>query len=126
MKILGIDYGTEHIGIAVGYSESGLAKPLATLSSSKNPQSTIEALISEHHIDALVVGISEKTSAEQAEQFANRLGETLKLPIHLADETLSSQEAASKLLHKGRAKRASVQHAAAAAIILERWMDAQI
>lgn len=126
MNVLGIDYGTENIGIALGDSESGLAEPLITLSASQNPQSAIETLISEHHIVALIVGVSEKSSAKQAREFANCLKETMNLPIHLVDETLSSREAMLKMLHKSRVKRSSVQHAAAAAVILGRWLDAQI
>lgn len=126
MDILGIDYGTEHIGIALGSTESGLTEPLTTLSStSYNLLSTIHSFVLEHHIDALVVGISEKISAERAKQFSKNLAASLKLPVHLADETFSSQEAQSKLFHKSRAKRASSQHAAAAAVILERWIEEQ-
>lgn len=125
MNVLGIDYGTEHIGIALGSTESGLAEPLTTLLAHQNPDSAIRALVSEHHSDIVVVGVSEKTSAAQAEQFANCLKLTVNLPVHLVDETLSSKEAISKLLHKSRKKRAIEQHAASAAVILERWMEEQ-
>lgn len=123
MNILGVDYGTEHIGLALGSTESYLSQPLTTLSSRQNPISAIRTLVLTHHIDVLIVGISEKISAEQATHFANRLKRVVNVPVNFVDETLSSQEAMSKLLHKSRKRRSNEQHAAAAAVIVERWLD---
>lgn len=125
MNVLGIDYGTRYIGLALGSTASGLAEPFATLLTSQAPETSIQPFVLKHAIDIVVVGVSEKTSARGAEQFASRLKVTVNLPVHLVDETLSSKEAVSKLLHKSRKKRAKEQHAAAAAVILERWMEEQ-
>lgn len=123
MNVIGIDYGTERIGVALGSTETGLSEPLTTVSAHQSPEKIVTSLAATHHASHLVVGISEQRSAQQARQFADRLRKIISVPIHLVDETLSTQEATSTLLHKSRSKRSSSQHAAAAAIILERWME---
>ena len=126
MNLLGIDYGTEHIGVALGSTESGLAEPLATLSSRQSPEGTIQSLVSKHGIRKIIIGVSEKISAKQAKQFADQLKQYANIPIELADETLSSKEAIEKLSHKSLLKRGTLQHAAAAAVILQRWLDSPV
>ena len=70
-----------------------------------------------------IIGVSEKISAKQAKQFADQLKQYANIPIELADETLSSKEAIEKLTHKSPLQRGALQHAAAAAVILQRWLD---
>lgn len=125
MNVLGIDYGTERIGVAFGSTETGLSEPFITVLTKQSPEETLKSLAATHHVSKIIVGISEQKSAQQATQFADRLKKIMRVPISFVDETLSSQEATSKLLHKRRTKRATSQHAAAAAVILERWMEDQ-
>jgi putative Holliday junction resolvase len=105
--LLGFDYGTKHIGVAVGQELTGTSAPLATLPS-RNADPDWEAitrLILEWRPAALVVGIplnldgTEQPMTEAARRFARRLEGRYGLPVHLADERLSSVEA-SRLLHE--------------------------
>lgn len=119
MNYLGLDYGLSHIGVA--FSSGSIATPLLTLSPPKS-LTFLSQIIDKYQIDALVVGMPEGSVAEPARQFARSL-ETLGKPVHMADETLSSRQAVDSLLHTTPARRQANEHAAAAAIILQSWLD---
>lgn len=112
MNYLGLDYGESHIGVAL--ASGPLAEPLTTLSREKVIQ-LIKPILKTHNIDAIVVG-------DCPEKFLNELSE-LELPIHQTDETLSTYDATQALLHTSQTRRKNTQHAVAAAIILQNWLD---
>lgn len=128
--LLGFDFGTRRIGVAVGQRVSGTARALTTLNARDGqpdwPQ--VERLIATWQPDALVVGLplqldgtrSEVTAA--AERFARRLHGRFHLPVHLQDERLSSY--AAEQADTGRRKSDSLD-ARAARIILQDWLDSQ-
>lgn len=125
MTILSFDYGLSHIGIALGSTDTGLAEPLAVINSG-NPDTVtgeIRKLINEHHPEKLIVGVSEQLSAQRSLDFASFLNKTFSLPVDISDETLSSREAENKTLHWKKSKGKFFRHAAAAAIILDRWLS---
>ena len=113
--LLGFDYGTRHIGVAVGQELTGTSAPLVTLPSrNENPDwDAISRLIEEWQPAALVVGIplnmdgTEQPMTAAARRFARRLEGRYHLPVHLADERLSSVEA-GRILH-GRDADAGVR-----------------
>ncbi len=128
--LLGFDYGTRKIGVAVGQVVTGTATPIATLHPVKNQPDweAIARLIDQWRPDALVVGLPfemDDTPAEihdQARRFARRLEGRFHLPVHLADERLTSREAWSRL--GGRAmKDLGRVDAMAAKLILETWLN---
>lgn len=123
MTVLGFDYGEKWIGVAIGSTDTGLAEPLLTLANSDRLFLNIAGLLAVHHPLQLVIGISERTSARQADAFTRRLAKETSLPTDLVDETLSTKEAQELTLHKRRDKQKQTLHAAAAAVILERWLS---
>lgn len=128
--LLGFDYGTHKIGVAVGQTLTGTASPLTTLSAVKNKPdwAAIEKLIREWQPDALVVGLpmemtdNEADNAPRAKKFARQLEGRFHLPVHMADERLTSREAWDQL---GRAAHKDVTRvdAVAAKLILETWLN---
>ncbi|MDO8488068.1 MAG: RuvX/YqgF family protein [bacterium] len=114
MHYLGLDYGESHVGVAL--AEGNLAEPLDTISR-KSALQLIKQLVVKHQIEELVVG-------ECPDQFLNDLA-GLGLPVHTVDETLSSQDAIQMLLHTTKIRRKNLQHAAAATVILQNWLDFQ-
>ncbi|MBK8162029.1 MAG: Holliday junction resolvase RuvX [Gammaproteobacteria bacterium] len=105
--LLGFDYGTKHIGVAVGQELTATSAPLATLPCrNETPDwDAITRLIEDWRPAALVVGIplnmdgTEQPMTEAARRFARRLEGRYRLPVYLADERLSSVEA-GRLLHE--------------------------
>lgn len=129
--LLGFDYGTRRIGVAVGQRLTGTARALATLAA--DDWRGIDRLVAEWRPAALVVGLplaldgSEQRMSAVARHFATRLAERYRLPVHLADERHSSGEAARRFAHRRAAGLARRKHAAtldaeAAGIILEAWL----
>lgn len=132
---LGFDFGQRRIGVAVGETITGSARPLITLAAREGqPDWTqVQALLQDWRPAALVVGIprhadgSEARITAPAERFARRLHGRFGLPVHTIDEQLSSHAAERELAARGRGGRHLAQQPEtvdrlAAAIILETWL----
>lgn len=127
--LLGFDYGTRKIGVAVGQTLTGTASPLETLQlvSHKPDWERIGKLIEQWQPEALVVGLpldvddTETDATAPARRFSRQLEGRFRLKVHLADERFTSFEARDRLGHK--AKRWEDYDAMAAKLILETWLD---
>ncbi len=127
--LLGFDYGTRKIGVAVGQTLTGTATPLETLQLvNRQPDwGRIARLIEEWQPEALVVGLpldvddSETDATAPALRFSRQLEGRFRLKVHLADERFTSFEARDRLGHKAR--RWEEYDAMAAKLILETWLN---
>jgi len=130
--LLGFDYGTHKIGVAVGQTLTHSANPLITLGNAKGKPDwkQIERLIREWQPDALVVGHPfemtdrEANNAEGAKKFSRQLHGRFHLPVHLVDERLTTREAWADLGIEA-AKDATKVDSYAAKLILETWLRSQ-
>ncbi|HPE81537.1 MAG: Holliday junction resolvase RuvX [Gammaproteobacteria bacterium] len=128
--MLGFDYGTHKIGVAVGQALTGTATPLTTLGmvNRKPDWQRIADLLAEWHPSALVVGHPfemtdrEANNAEGAKRFARQLHGRFGLPVHMADERLTSREAWSSLGRQAGRDPTKVD-SYAAKLILETWFN---
>jgi putative Holliday junction resolvase len=137
MRTLAVDFGRRRIGLAISDVSGTLARPLTTLTVWEDDAldrvaSEIARLSSEEDgLGAIVVGLplslegspTEETSRVTA--FIRALQERTTLPIVTADERLTSREAESRLALRERdwRKRKARLDAAAAAIILQEYLD---
>lgn len=100
MKILGVDYGTRRVGLAVSDESQTLARELAVLSP-KNFFTRLPVLLAENEVKKIVVGLPLNMSGEdtdktrEAREFAERLKTAANLPVEFFDERLSSAMAGS-------------------------------
>ena len=125
--ILGIDYGTKRMGIAVGQLMTGTATPLKALPAKDGvPQChLLELVIAQWRPIKIVVGrpvhldgaVSEMT--KKAERFARQVAGRYDLTCLIADERLSTYEA--KSLIRDVAPKAD-KDSLSACLILEHWM----
>ena len=131
--VLGFDFGTRNIGVAIGQVITRTASALPSLRARDGipDWQQIEALINEWRPDAVVVGIplnmngSESAMSLRARKFGNRIHGRWGLSFYPADERLTSFEAkewAGRLGHKGHYGTNPVD-AMAAQIILEAWLN---
>jgi putative Holliday junction resolvase len=128
--VLGFDYGTRKIGVAVGQTVTGTATPLVTLPTrdEKPDWAAIGRLVADWQPEALVVGLplemndAEAPVAARARRFARQLEGRYRLPVHLADERLTTREAKRQLDRDGIRNTAPVD-AVAARLILETWLN---
>ena len=132
--LLGFDFGTKQIGVAVGQMITRQARELCNLKAQDGiPRwEQIEALIKEWQPDALVVGLPlnmDGTASEmstRAEKFARRLNGRFNLPVHTHDERLTTFEAKGQRLSQGQQRSSYKEQpvdALAAALLLQGWLE---
>ncbi len=122
-RILGIDFGTRRIGLALSDEELRLAFPHRVLQSSGKIVEEIGAICASEEISEIVVGLprglanmQDTAMTAQVRTFAKSL-EALKLPVHFEEEYLSTREA-----HGSPARQKEID-ASAATIILQSFLD---
>ncbi|MBB3103864.1 Holliday junction resolvase RuvX [Azomonas macrocytogenes] len=130
--LLGFDYGTRQIGVAVGQAITGQARELCVLKAQDGipDWSRIEALLREWQPDALIVGLplnmdgTPSAMSARAEKFARRLNGRFNLPVHTQDERLTTFEAKGQRMRQGQHGdyRTRPVDALAAALLLESWL----
>ncbi|GAA0508185.1 Holliday junction resolvase RuvX [Tatumella terrea] len=131
--LLGFDFGTKSIGIAVGQQLTGTARPLTAIKAQDGipDWSQIEKLLKEWQPDLVVVGLplnmdgTEQPLTARARKFANRLHGRFGIAVELQDERLSTVEARADLFEHGGYKALSKGNvdSGSAVIILESWFD---
>ncbi|MDE2148979.1 MAG: Holliday junction resolvase RuvX [Gammaproteobacteria bacterium] len=134
--VLGFDYGTRRIGVAIGEQVTGGARPLPALVNRRAPDwQTLGRLIEQWQPQACVVGLpldqegGRQPITRQAETFAEQLRRRYGLPVYLCDERFSSRAADDELRQArsdGRIRRRlrkSDRDGMAARLILEQFLD---
>ena len=133
-SLLGIDYGSKRIGLAISDAAQRLALSLNTLDATPNMARNVEAILKvadEHDIEAFVVGLplnmndSEGPQAKLIRAFGQALSKASQQPVHYQDERLSSVTA-DDLLQPGdftRKKHKARRDRVAAQVILQQFLD---
>lgn len=132
VRYMCVDVGTVWIGLALSDPTGFLATPLSTLRRADAHGVRIRALIEEHEVEELVVGLPlnmDGTSGSQVEEtyaYVESLG-PLPVPVRYWDERLSSWEAEQVIARvKGRTPRRRERlDAIAAAVMLQDFLDAR-
>jgi len=130
--LIGFDFGSRRIGVAVGETSTRIASPLGAIEGEANDArfDAIGRIVDEWHPAGFVVGLprhadgSEHAVAKLAEKFARRLEARYGVPVAFVDETLTSADAEASLkATRTRAGRKSDVDALAAALILQSFLD---
>lgn len=134
-SILGLDVGTRKIGVARADDRVALAVPLTTVDRQgvAKDVARLAELCRREVARAVVVGLpydlegNEGRSARLARQVGDALGAATGLEIHWQDERFSTVEASDRLHQAGldTRRQRSVIDQAAAAVILQDWLDAR-
>lgn len=124
-RVLGIDFGTQRIGLALSYGT--LAEPYGIIDNDAGTFELLAHICREHSVNQLVVGLSERSMAEKTKKFVAELTKYTSLPVEYIDETLSTKEVRALLSNKNShsKKRRHVDHLVAARL-LQEWLDAQL
>ncbi len=96
--VLGFDYGTKRIGVAVGNSLTGSAQAMSVIQNINSEQTLqkIKELISEWQPSCLVVGLplhpdgAEHSMTKRSRAFGQQLATKFSKPVHFVDERYSS------------------------------------
>lgn len=131
-RSIGLDVGNRRIGVAVSDTSKVIARPLEVID--RKFQSAIRRLtelVDEYQPDEIVIGYPWNTNgsagqqARHVEEFATQLRASLSVPLQFCDERYSTGEA-KEIISAKHHKKDQARHddAIAAAIILQRYMDA--
>lgn len=136
MRILGLDYGSKTVGVALSDATCLIAQPLETIERKQENKlrqtyARIEALVEEHEVDKIVVGLpkmmnnTEGPRVQATKEFAVNLERRTGLPILFMDERLTTVEANRILEETGVCVSGRKEHIdkMAAAIILQSYLD---
>ena len=136
MRIMGLDYGSKTVGVALTDDLLMTAQPVETITrdSEKKLRRTmarIEELVKEYEVGLIVVGLplnmddSIGERAEKSMEFAEMVGRRTGLKVIMQDERLSTEAAKETLTEmgvRGRDLKTYVDKIAAA-YILEEYLN---
>ena len=136
MRIIGLDYGTKTVGVAVSDSLGITAQAVETITRKEENKlrqtlARIEALIDEYNVEEIVVGLPKNMNntigerAEACRDFADKLERRTGLPVIMWDERLTTVSADNVLKECGvrRENRKAVVDKIAAVFILQGYLD---
>ena len=132
MKVMAIDYGDAHTGVAVS-DRTGTLCGFSTVIDAYRPEVLVErlrSLIAEHAVTELVLGHpinmdgTRGPRAEKAEAFAGTLRAATGLGVTLWDERRTTVDAHNILARNGKRarERKKAVDAVAAALLLEGYL----
>ena len=133
--IMGFDFGSKSIGIAIGQEITGSANPLQSLKARDGIPNwdNLSALVEQWQPDIFIVGLplnmdgSNQPITFAAKKFANRLSTKYGIPAQTQDERLTTVDAKAQLFAQGGYKNLSKGKVdnLSAKLIIESWCEAQ-
>lgn len=138
MRIMGLDFGSKTVGVAVSDALLITAQGLEIIRREKPDKlrrtlARIETLIEEYQVDEIVLGLpknmnaTEGPRAELTAQFRESLERRTGLPVVMWDERLTTVAADKAMIEAGirREKRKDYVDKIAAALILQGYLDSR-
>lgn len=123
-KILGIDFGSVRVGLAVSNEDQTIAFPRVVLESSEEViMPYIKDLIEAENISTIIIGLplsfggEDTKTTEKVRAFAVWIEKNFKVPTIFQNEVLSSKMAKQHITDK------KLLDARAAALILQSYLD---
>jgi putative Holliday junction resolvase len=136
LRVVGIDLGSRRIGVAVSDPGGRLASPVQVLNRSgdlEQDRRALAGLIAELGAERVVVGLplsldgSVGPAAQAALDEVDAMGAHLDVPVETYDERFTTVTADQRLMDQNknaRQRRQSIDMAAAA-VLLQAWLDGQ-
>jgi len=135
MRILGLDFGTKRIGVAISDELLITAQGLQTIErrALDADLDKIRNVIKENGVSEVVVGLplnmngTYSAKTKEVVQFMDSLSKAIDIPVKTWDERLTTMQAERALLEAdvSRAKRRKVADKLAAQIILQSYLDSR-
>ncbi|HSL71272.1 MAG TPA: Holliday junction resolvase RuvX [Longimicrobiales bacterium] len=135
-RIIGIDFGTRRIGLAMSDPTATIAQPLPALTrraGKRPPVQAIANLVREHDVSAIVVGLPLSLAGDETDwtrevrEFGAALAERSGVPVSFLDERMTSVHAEKTVRALGLKRRERERKdridTAAALLILQAFLD---
>jgi len=134
-RVLGVDYGSSRVGLALSDPQKIIASPLHTLINNGNDRlkKKLLELIKEKNVEYIVIGLpiglkgQETSQTKIVREFAEEI-RSLALPVYFQDERLSSLSAKKSLIEQNvkTGHNKSFIDSTAAAIFLQQFLDSKV
>ena len=135
MRILGLDYGSKTVGVAMTDALGMTVQPYKTIQRDRESKlrqtlSEIAEIVDQYQIKKIVMGLplnmddTEGDRAAKTRDFAEKLKLRVAVPIEFTDERLTTMEAEEILDQSGipRSEQKKVIDQVAAQLILEQYL----
>ena len=132
-SLMGLDFGTKTIGIAVSDTRQTIATGIKTIRRTKFQQDlqSLKLIIKDRQIKGMVLGLpknmngTEGPRCQSTRTFAKNISSSIQIPITFWDERLSSVVAERSLIeaNASRQRRTKVIDYVAASFILQGALD---
>lgn len=136
MRIMGLDYGSKTVGVAISDPLGITAQGIETITRKDENKlrkscARIEALIEEYQVEKIVIGLPKHMNndigirAEKSMEFAEMLKRRTGLEVQMWDERLTTMEAERTLIESNirREDRKKYIDKIAAVFILQGYLD---
>jgi putative holliday junction resolvase len=125
--ILGIDFGSAKVGLAMADSETKIAFVYDTIVIGRDFFDKIGEIIKKENVETVVIGVPGYKIEKEGEEKARKMGEALQskfdVEVEYQDEMFSTKMAQANLIEKGAKNVGAKDDAEAAKIILQGWLD---
>jgi putative Holliday junction resolvase len=133
LRVVGIDLGSARIGVAVSDTSGVLASPYEVVPRDAAAHARLQAIVEEVGAERVVVGMPlsldgrKGPAAKLVEAEVEVLRAVLPVPVELYDERFTTVTAHQQLAAGGKRSKARRQivDQAAAAVLLQAWLDAR-
>ncbi len=130
MRLLGIDYGTKNIGLAVGEAKS-IASPFGIIENKGKNQvlEKIKKFIEEEEAGMIILGLPQTKSGipskttKEVLDFGEFLSQNLLLPVKYQNEQFTSKEVEKLFQNFKKEKKGLKKDAVEAMLILQSYID---
>jgi putative Holliday junction resolvase len=131
-QVIALDVGERRIGVAVSDPTGTLATPHSVIRRRSKAEdfAAVARLVDELGIKRVIVGLPLSLNGEMGPQarrvtrYAQALAQTLDVPVEFHDERYSTVTADALLAESGRKRRVPID-AAAAAVILQDYLESR-
>ena len=132
-RILGIDYGSRRIGIALSDPMGIIAQGLCTIDNDEDAFEAVEDIIRDQHVARIVVGVPYAPDGglgkkgEEVMEFVERLRANVDVPVETWDESFTTVTAHRQMREAGMKKRRRGEKGRAdemaARILLQEYLE---
>ena len=128
-NIIALDVGERRVGVAIAHKVARLPRPLTTLVRGQNFWDEMKKLLAHESVSMIVVGMPRSLDGNDTAQssatrtFIQTLRQYTDIPIETTDEAVTSRQATSELMARGKKFTKGDVDALAAVYILKDYLN---
>lgn len=125
--VLGVDFGTAKIGLAIADNETKMAFAFDTLANDKSFLDKLKEIVEQKNVQTIVIGMTQhqkdEKSAEMKIAFAKMVEKEIGVKIAFQEEMFTTKMAQANIKMRGGRDIAKADDQESARIILQSYLD---